>query len=198
MKRTHAIALLVVLLTLLLTLLACQQQAQRAQQPETPQEGGETMAEFKLTSSAFGDGERIPDKYTCVGEDVSPPLKWEGAPEGTKTFALIVEDPDAPGGTFIHWVLFNIPGTLTELPEGVEPLEKLQNGAIHGVNDFQRLGYRGPCPPPGKPHRYFFVLKALDRELSLGPGVTKQRLELEIEKIGGPLAETKLMGTYSR
>lgn len=156
------------------------------------------MAEFRLTSSAFGDGERIPDKYTCVGEDVSPPLRWEGAPEGTKTFALIVEDPDAPGGTFIHWVLFNIPGDVTELPEGVEPIEKLQNGAIQGVNDFQRLGYRGPCPPPGKPHRYFFVLKALDRELSLGSGVTKQRLELEIEKIGGPLAEAKLMGTYGR
>lgn len=156
------------------------------------------MAEFTLTSAAFRDGERIPDKYTCVGEDVSPPLKWEGVPEGTQTFALIVEDPDAPGGTFVHWVLFNLPGDVTALPEGVEPLERLPNGAIHGVNDFQRLGYRGPCPPPGKPHRYIFRLLALDRELALGPGVTKPRLELEIQKIGGPLAEARLTGTFGR
>jgi hypothetical protein len=155
------------------------------------------MAEdFVLTSPAFSDGERIPDRYTCVGEDVSPPLRWEGVPEGTKSFALVVEDPDAPGGTFIHWVLYNLPATISELAEGVPRTERLASGALQGVNDFGVVGYRGPCPPPGAPHRYFFILRALDVELDLKPGATKAQLERASQ--GHVLAEAELMGKYSR
>jgi Raf kinase inhibitor-like YbhB/YbcL family protein len=159
-------------------------------------EKGGAVADFVLTSSAFQDGERIPDRYTCKGEDLSPPLSWRGAPEGTKSFALIVEDPDAPGGTFIHWVIYNLPAALTELSEGVPVSKRLEDGSLQGINDFRTIGYRGPCPPPGRPHRYFFILRALDRELALPAGATKAQLEKEMR--GHVLGEAKLMGTYSR
>jgi len=167
-----------------------------SKEPRTAKRGEEEIMQFTLTSAAFLEGGRIPDRYTCTGEDVSPPLKWEGAPEETKSFALVVEDPDAPGGTFIHWVLYNLPGSLTELPEGVPRDESLESGALQGVNDFRTVGYRGPCPPPGKPHRYFFILRALDVQLDLKPRATKAQLERAIQ--GHVLAEAKLMGTYSR
>ena len=204
MRRVHRrihVAALGAVAALSVALLSCQrEEPERAELPEKSEQSENEVSSmaFKLTSPAFQDGETIPEKYTCVGEDVSPPLMWEDVPEGTRSFALVMEDPDAPGGTFVHWVIFNIPGDAAGLPEGVEPLEKLENGAVQGANDFRRLGYGGPCPPPGKPHRYYFILWALDRELSLGPGVTKDRLELEIEKFGGPLGEARLMGTFGR
>jgi Raf kinase inhibitor-like YbhB/YbcL family protein len=159
--------------------------------------GGDfTVSAFEISSPAFQDGERIPDRHTCVGEDLSPPLRWEGAPEGAQSFALIAEDPDAPGGTFVHWVLYNLPAAITELPEGLPRDERLESGALQGMSDFRVVGYRGPCPPPGRPHRYYFILRAFDAALNLGPGATKARLEAAMQ--GHVLAEAKLMGTYGR
>jgi len=153
-------------------------------------------AVFMLTSSAFSEGTRLPDRHTCSGEDLSPPLAWSGAPKGTQSFALIVEDPDAPSGTFVHWVLYNLPATLTSLPEGVPQNEQLDSGAYQGVSGFGSIGYRGPCPPPGKPHRYFFILRALDNTLAPQPRMTKAQLGKVMQ--GHVLAEAHLMGTYSR
>lgn len=110
---------------------------------------------FELTSPAFTDGAVIPKKHTCDGADVSPALRWADPPKGTRCFALIVDDPDAPMGTWVHWVLYNVPADLLELPEAVPPEDSFPNGMHQGINDFQRIGYGGPCPPPGKSHRYF-------------------------------------------
>ncbi len=151
---------------------------------------------FTLTSPAFSEGARIPDRYTCTAEDLSPPLTWSGAPSGTQSFALVVEDPDAPGGTFIHWVVYNLPAVEMQLPEGVPQTEQLEGGARQGLNDFGSLGYRGPCPPRGKPHRYFFVLQALDTTLAPQAQMTQAQLEREMR--GHVLAEARLMGTYGR
>ncbi len=151
---------------------------------------------FMLTSPAFSEGGRIPDRHTCAAEDLSPPLNWSGVPSGTQSFALVVEDPDAPSGTFIHWVIYNLPPTLTSLPEGLPRTEQLTNGAAQGIGDFGSIGYRGPCPPRGKPHRYFFILRALDTQLTAKPKMTRVQLEKEIQ--GHVLAEARLMGTYSR
>jgi len=150
---------------------------------------------MKLISSAFKEGEMIPSKYTCDGPDVSPPLEWSDAPAGTKSFALISDDPDAPVGTWVHWVIFNIPANEHKLEENVPKTEVLKNGARQGKNDFGRLGYGGPCPPGGT-HRYFFKLYALDRELDLRPGATKRDLLKAME--GHVLAEAYLMGKYKR
>lgn len=149
-----------------------------------------------LTTPAFKEGETIPIKYTCVGQDVSPPLRWSSPPRGTKSLVLIVDDPDAPVGTWVHWVFFNIPAHEGELPEGVPPKEALPNGGRQGMNDFKRVGYGGPCPPPGKPHRYFFRLYALDTTLDLKPRATKLQV-LEACK-GHILAEAQLMGRFGR
>ncbi|ADP77054.1 phospholipid-binding protein, PBP family [Methanothermus fervidus DSM 2088] len=150
---------------------------------------------MKIFSKAFKNGEKIPKKYTCDGQDISPPIKWEDIPENTKTLVLICEDPDAPGKTWVHWVLFNIPPEIEELPEGVENKEKLENGAIHGVNDWGRLGYGGPCPPSGT-HRYYFRLYALDTELKLEPGAKKEEV---VEAMKDHIIDqAELMGTYSR
>ncbi|RMH08046.1 MAG: YbhB/YbcL family Raf kinase inhibitor-like protein [Nitrospirae bacterium] len=151
---------------------------------------------FTLTSSAFQEGAFIPKKYTCEGPDVSPPLQWQGVPQGTRSLALICDDPDAPMGTWVHWVLFNIPPTETSLPEGVPPQETFRSGAIHGINDFRRVGYGGPCPPPGKPHRYYFKLYALDTVLHLKPRATKAQVVTATK--GHILAEAQLMGRYGR
>src|SRR5205823_9556285 len=126
--------------------------------------GGGTM---DLKSSAFQSGAEIPRKYTCDANDVSPSLSWDKAPAGTKAFALIADDPDAPVGTWVHWVLFDLPPGTTELAEDTPKSQHLPGGAKQGLNDFRRLGYGGPCPPPGKPHRYFFKLYALDTLLDL-------------------------------
>lgn len=157
-------------------------------------QGGQEM-EIKLSSSAFENGGMIPTKYTCDGEDVSPPLSWSSVPEEAKTFALIADDPDAPMGTFVHWVLYNLPAEVKELPENVPSDKKLDNGALQGTNDFRNIGYGGPCPPGGT-HRYYFKIYALDTELDLKPGITKSDLLKTME--GHILAQGQLMGKYQR
>jgi Raf kinase inhibitor-like YbhB/YbcL family protein len=151
---------------------------------------------MKLTSPAFGDGQPIPGKHTCDGADVSPPLNWSEAPPGTRSFALICDDPDAPVGTWVHWVIYNLAPTTAELPEMVAPTEQLPGGAKQGLNDFRRVGYGGPCPPPGRPHRYFFKLYALDTALALRSRATKADLVRAMD--GHILAEAQLMGTFRR
>jgi Raf kinase inhibitor-like YbhB/YbcL family protein len=151
---------------------------------------------LELTSPAFREGDLIPKKHTCEGPDVSPSLRWTNATKGTKSFALIADDPDAPVGTWVHWVIFNLPRETAELPEGVPAQESLSNGARQGFNDFKRVGYGGPCPPPGKPHRYYFKLYALDVNLDLKPRATKAHV-LEAIK-GHILEETQLMGRFGR
>ncbi len=151
---------------------------------------------IQLTSSAFAEGSAIPAKYTCDGEDVSPPLRWSNTPPEARSIALIADDPDAPVGTWVHWVLYNLPSNVTELEAGVPATESLPNGAGQGLNDFKRIGYGGPCPPRGSPHRYFFKIYALNAELRLKSRVTKKDLTQMME--GHILAEGQLMGTYQR
>jgi Raf kinase inhibitor-like YbhB/YbcL family protein len=151
--------------------------------------------DIKLSSAAFAEGEMIPKQYSCDGEDISPPLAWQNTPAGTKTFALICDDPDAPMGTWVHWVMFNIPPDTTELPENTPPQEELANGAKQGTNDFRKIGYGGPCPPGGT-HRYYFKLYALDTELDLKANITKAGLLQAME--GHILAVAQLMGKYKR
>ncbi len=156
----------------------------------------EFTMKLELTSPAFKEGESIPSRHTCDGEDASPALKWSGVPGDAKSLALICDDPDAPAGTWVHWVLYDLPPSVTELPEALPASEVTPQGAKQGTNDFRRVGYGGPCPPPGKPHRYFFKLYALDAVLNLKPRATKQELESAIK--GHVLAEGQLMGTYKR
>jgi Raf kinase inhibitor-like YbhB/YbcL family protein len=151
---------------------------------------------FELTSAAFGPGEAIPRKYTCDGEDISPPLEWGDPPPGTQSFVFIFDDPDAPVGTWVHWVLYNLPAETRALPEAVPADADLADGGWHGENSWRRLGYGGPCPPSGT-HRYFFKLYALDTVLDdLDAGASKKELLKAME--GHVLAEAELMGTYSR
>ncbi|NIP84459.1 MAG: YbhB/YbcL family Raf kinase inhibitor-like protein [Planctomycetales bacterium] len=155
-----------------------------------------------ITSPAFDDGQPIPRVHTGDGADRSPPLRWTGLPEGTRTLALICDDPDAPTPKpWVHWVIYQLPGGLDSLPEGIAPVERLEEpaGGLQGANSWpggQRIGYRGPAPPPGKPHRYYFKLYALDDQLDLAPGLSKEEL-LEAMQ-GHILAECQLMGTYRR
>ena len=151
---------------------------------------------FQIVGPAFAAGEMIPKKFTCDGPDVSPQLSWREAPAATQSFALIMDDPDAPVGTWVHWVLYDLPANTRELPEGVEKQEQLASGAMQGRNDFRRIGYGGPCPPPGIPHRYYFKLYALDTKLHLKAGATKPELERAMK--GHILSETELMGRYGR
>jgi Raf kinase inhibitor-like YbhB/YbcL family protein len=151
---------------------------------------------FELTSSAFKQNESIPREYTCDGSDISIPLKWKDSPAGTKSFALIADDPDAPRGTWVHWVIYNLPADTQELSAGIAHGDSLQNGARQGKNDFGKIGYGGPCPPSGPSHRYFFKLYALDQATNLKPKATKQQL-LDAMK-GHVLQETQLIGTYKR
>ena len=151
---------------------------------------------FEVKSTAFSAGGPIPKKYTCDGDDVSPELTWSNVPAGTQSFALITDDPDAPMGTWTHWILWDVPAGATGLPEGVDKQETLDDGTRQGKNDFKRNGYGGPCPPPGKPHRYFFRLYALGDTLNVKAGAS--RSELESAMHGHVLAEATLMGTYGR
>lgn len=151
---------------------------------------------IELSSTAFREGETIPKQYTGDGKDVSPPLRWAEPPQGTKSFALICDDPDAPGRTWVHWVLFNLPADARELPDDTPTTETLPNGAKQGKNDFGKIGYGGPAPPPGKPHRYFFKLYALDTQLDLPSGATKDQVLAAMK--GHTLAEGQLMGRYGR
>jgi hypothetical protein len=151
---------------------------------------------FILESKAFKQGEDIPRRYTCEGDDLSPALLWSEPPVGTASLALIADDPDAPVGTWVHWVLFDLESHLRELPEGVAKAEEVQGVGKQGLNDFRKVGYGGPCPPPGKPHRYFFKLYALDTKLTLRPRASKQDVEKAMK--GHILAQAELMGRYKR
>jgi Raf kinase inhibitor-like YbhB/YbcL family protein len=150
---------------------------------------------MELTSSAFGEGGMIPNKYTCDGADVSPPLKWGSIPDATKSFALICDDPDAPVGTWVHWVYYDIPAKIRDLPENVTPDERPASGGVQGINDFRRIGYGGPCPPGGT-HRYLFKLYALDTLLNLSPGATKNQVLKAMEN--HVVDHVQLMGKYRR
>jgi len=149
---------------------------------------------FELRSSAFQQNLSIPTKYTCDGANVSVPLSWRDAPRDTKSFALIVHDPDAPTGIWVHWVLYDLPAGSHALGEAIPNQETLGNGAKQGVNDFGKIGYVGPCPPGGLAHRYFFKLYALDRMTELKPGATKEQVVDAMNK--HILAEAELVGTY--
>jgi Raf kinase inhibitor-like YbhB/YbcL family protein len=155
-----------------------------------------TIAEISLTSPAFQYGSPIPKRYSCEGDDVSPPLRWTGTPVGARTLAVVCDDPDAPRGTWVHWVLYNLSSDAVELAEAVPSLPELPSGARHGRNSGGDVAYGGPCPPPGKPHRYFFRLYALDISLNLHAGATKEELEQAIDQ--HVLGQGTLMGTYQR
>ena len=151
---------------------------------------------FTISSPSFRNGAEIPKKFTCDGADVSPLLSWSGAPSATKSFALIADDPDAPVGTWTHWVIFDLPASTSGLPENVAKTADPPTGGRQGQNDFHKLGYGGPCPPPGKPHRYFFKLYALDLQLGLKAGASKHEVERAMD--GHVLAKAEWMGTYHR
>ena len=157
--------------------------------------GGKAMA-LEITSTAFQNGQDIPAQYTCEGSDASPPLSWNGAPAQTKSFALIMDDPDAPMGTWVHWVVYDIPSTDSGLEAGVPKSKTLPSGAKQGITSFRSIGYGGPCPPPGPKHRYLFKLYALDSTLGLPPGKSKADVERAMK--GHVLADAQLMGLYGR
>ena len=161
----------------------------------SPHGKGETVS-FQIKSSAFSTGGAIPKKFTCDGPDDSPQLTWTDSPPKTQSFALIMDDPDAPAGTWVHWVLYDLPANARELAEAVAKQEQLSNGARQGRNDFGKTGYGGPCPPPGKAHRYFFKLYALDAKLDLKAGAQKSDLERAMQ--GHILAQAEWMGRYGR
>lgn len=150
---------------------------------------------MKLESSVFANNALIPAKYTCDGSDISPPLIWDEVPTETQSIVLIVDDPDAPRRTFVHWVVYDIPATVRQLPEQIPPVKTLPNGGVQGKNDFGNLGYGGPCPPSGT-HRYFFKLYTLDRKLGLAAGATKNQILAAMES--HVLDKTELIGLYQR
>ena len=150
---------------------------------------------IKLVSRAFTEGQTIPRQYTCDGINVSPPLEWTGLPKSAKTIAIIADDPDAPAGTWVHWVIFNLPADTLGMVENVPLTEDVAGGGLQGKNDFQKIGYGGPCPPSGT-HRYFFKIYALDVELPLKAGATKSEVEKAAE--GHLVGQAQLMGTYRK
>lgn len=188
MHRANLVRFFVVVLVSAVLITACSQQSSAPTR--------ERKLTVRLSSPAFTEGASIPAKYTCDGENISPPLTWSNPPQSTKSLALIGDDPDAPLGTWVHWVVYGISPSVTELAERVPTTEILPNGARQGTTDFKRIGYGGPCPPAGKPHRYFFKLYALDAELALKPGAIKK--DLVDAMAGHILAEGQLIGTYQR
>jgi Raf kinase inhibitor-like YbhB/YbcL family protein len=154
----------------------------------------EVLMALQLLSTAFSEGGTIPRQYTCDGKDVSPPLSWNGVPEGAKSLALICDDPDA-SKTWVHWVIFDLPPAAKSLPEGLAKSAEVVGGGTQGTNDFRKVGYGGPCPPSGT-HRYFFKLYALDAQVRLHSDATKADLERAMK--GHILAEATLMGRYAR
>lgn len=154
------------------------------------------MAQIEVTSAAFRAGERIPADYTCTGKNESPPLSWQGVPYGTRSIAVISEDPDCSTGIFIHWILYNIPPGMNGLDRGVPKKPVLPDGSAHGLNDFGKMEYGGPCPPPGKPHRYFFRVFALDAPLAMRSPVTRRGIATAMT--GHILGQGELMGVFSR
>ena len=164
-------------------------------QPSNQATGGKKM-EMKVTSKAFQDGGMIPKQYTCDGANISPPIAWDSVPEKTKSIALIADDPDAPGKTWIHWVAFNIPASAHEIPENVPAQENISGGGKQGTNDFKKVGYGAPCPPSGSAHRYYFKLFALDTELTQDSSATKDQLLKAMD--GHVLGDGQLMGKYQK
>jgi len=189
MKMIHLLTLLLIGMILLMSC-SLFQPAEKEEITMPEQQGS-----LVLQSPAFAPQGAIPAKYSCDGEDVSPPLEWSGAPADTKSFALIVDDPDAPIGTFNHWILFNIPASVNQLPEGVPRKDTLADGSRQGKTSWRKVGYGGPCPPSGT-HRYFFKLYALDTMLNLPAGATKEEVLQAMS--GHILATGELMGTYKR
>lgn len=151
---------------------------------------------FTLSSTAFGPGAQIPTQYTCKGADISPALQWSGAPPHTVALALVMDDPDAPSGDWVHWVLWNLPASSHTLTEDLPQREELADGTRQGHNSFGKTGYKGPCPPTGQTHRYFVRLYALDGKLGLAPGATRDELETAMK--GHVLAQTEYMGTFHK
>jgi hypothetical protein len=158
------------------------------------QEASSSKIELKTTS--FTPGGFIPKRFTCEAEDVSPALAWTDPPAGTQSFAIIEDDPDAPSGTFVHWLVFDLPAAYRRLPEALSGNDQLPGGGRQGTNGFSRIGYSGPCPPPGRPHRYFIRLYALDATLNLRPGARRKELDAAMQ--GHILAQAELMGRYQR
>ncbi len=163
--------------------------------PAVAQQGGSRMT-FSIATTAFKPAGNIPRAFTADGKDASPALSWANPPAGTQVFALICDDPDAPVGTWVHWVIWNVPASARGLPEGVQTVKTLADGSAQGKNDFGRIGYGGPSPPPGKPHRYFFRLYALKEKLSLAAGATRRELERAMQ--GRILGTAEFFGTYGR
>jgi len=151
---------------------------------------------LELKTRAFANGGEIPKKFTCSGADVSPAMEWSGVSPAAHSLALIADDPDAPRGTWTHWLVWNIPAHLTSLPEAVPAQEVLDNGACQGSNDFHRIGYGGPCPPPGKPHRYYFRIYALDVALDVKAGASRAELDRAMKK--HVLAQAEWVGKFGR
>jgi len=176
----------------LLLFVACANNPQSITQPATTPSG---KGEMKLISSAFQEGEAIPRQFTCDGINVSPPLEWSGVPSTAKTIAIIADDPDAPNGAWVHWVLYNLPADNIGLVENLPAGENVKGGGFQGKTDFGKTGYGGPCPPSGT-HRYFFRVYAVDSELSLKAGATKDELLKAME--GHIVAQAQLVGTYRR
>lgn len=185
------------LLLVALVLCSCRsEKSANTTQPSNANAPGSGKAEIKITSTIFQEGAMIPRPYTCDGPNVSPSLKWENVPAGAKTLALIADDPDAPNQTWVHWVLYNLPADVKGLVENAPKQSTLAGGVgLQGKNDFGQIGYDGPCPPNGT-HRYYFKLYALDAELALAPGATKEELLKAME--GHVLAEGQLMGKYQK
>ena len=157
---------------------------------------GPSLGGFSIRAEAFNPGADIPRKFSCQGSDTSPALVWTGVPAATQSLVLIVDDPDAPGVTWVHWVLYDLPPSTRRLSEALPPTAEVAGGGRQGSNDFGKTGYGGPCPPPGKPHRYFFKLYALDSKLNLKAGVIKPEVERAMK--GHVLAEAEVIGRYRR
>ena len=164
------------------------------QQTRTHQ--GKPVSDIKLTCPAFSNGAAIPIVHTCDGDDFSPPLAWEGIPDSAKSICLVCDDPDAPGGTWVHWILFNLPDSVKQFPEALPKTEVTFYGARQGLNDFGRMGYWGPCPPPGKAHRYFFRIYALDIMLPLAAGIHRSTLDSAMTT--HVLGSGEMFGSYKR
>jgi Raf kinase inhibitor-like YbhB/YbcL family protein len=188
--KAGAIALLMTLAT------ACAKQpAATTQNPLPAQSPQPTSEALKLISRAFTEGQPIPRQYSCDGINISPPLEWSGVPKPAKTLAIIADDPDAPAGTWVHWVIYNLPADTIGMVENLPSTEDLKGGGLQGKNDFEKIGYGGPCPPSGT-HRYLFKIYALDGDLPLKAGATKTEVEKAMS--GHVLAQAQLMGTYHR
>jgi len=158
--------------------------------------GQETSSKIELKTTSFTPGGFIPKRYTCEDADVSPALAWTDPPSGTQSYALIEDDPDAPSGTFVHWLVYDLPAGYRNLPEALSGSSQMPDGTRQGTNGFSRTGYSGPCPPPGKPHRYFIRLYALDTTLNLRPAARRKELDAAMQ--GHILAQAELMGRFQR